>query len=97
MEFKLIRSKRKTLSMELKNGEILVRAPLRASNREIVRFVEGHRDWIEKQKQKEAQKKQAQASLKKLTQEELSRLMREAKDYFPAETAGIFRFYYRLK
>lgn len=87
MEFNLIRSKRKTLSMELVDGEILVRAPLRASKREIVRFVESHSDWIKKQKQKEAQRKQERASVKKLTQEELEDLMKEARAYFPAAVA----------
>lgn len=83
MSFTLIRSKRKTISMEFKDGEVIVRAPNRASKKSIVLFVESHRDWIEKQKKKEAQRKKAQAAVEKLTKEELDSLMAEAKAYFP--------------
>ena len=47
MEYTLIRSRRKTLSIEITpRGEILVRAPARTSRRDIQYFLESRRDWI---------------------------------------------------
>lgn len=48
-EIQVIRSKRKTLSLIVKNdGEIVVRAPLRTPQTEISAFVERHKSWLEK-------------------------------------------------
>ena len=45
--YELIRSRRKTLALELtREGQLIVRAPLRISRREIDAFVEKHKDWI---------------------------------------------------
>ena len=45
--YELIRSRRKTLALELtREGRLIVRAPLRISRREIDAFVEKHKDWI---------------------------------------------------
>ena len=41
--YKLIRSKRKTLGLELRPEGLIVRAPLRATNGQIEYFVEQHR------------------------------------------------------
>ncbi len=50
----IIRSKRKTLALIVKpDGSLIVRAPLRASEKSIQEFVEGNVKWIEK-KQVEA-------------------------------------------
>lgn len=52
----LIRSRRKTIAIEVKpDGEVVVRAPLRAAKRDIQRFIETHSDWIAK-KQQQAQR-----------------------------------------
>ena len=45
--YELIRSRRKTLALELtREGRLIVRAPLRISRREIDAFVEKHKDGI---------------------------------------------------
>lgn len=47
MDYTLIRSRRKTLSIEITpRGELLVRAPARMPRREIQYFLESRRDWI---------------------------------------------------
>ena len=47
--YKLIRSDRRTLSMELSpTGELILRAPRRLPVREIERFIENHEAWIRK-------------------------------------------------
>ena len=83
MDFTLIRAKRKTLCIQVKNGTIIVKAPLRASKKSILAFVDSHKAWIEKQKKKEEEEQKAAAALPALTQEELSALTAAAKEYFP--------------
>lgn len=48
-EYTLIRSNRKTLSLEVKSDlSVVVRAPARCPEVEIRRFVSSHGDWLEK-------------------------------------------------
>lgn len=54
MEYRLIRSKRKTISLEVtKNLEVIVRAPLRMADADIRRFVEKHIAWVNKHMEKQ--------------------------------------------
>ncbi|MBQ9492897.1 MAG: M48 family metallopeptidase [Oscillibacter sp.] len=47
--YELIRSRRKTLALEItRDGRVLVRAPMRAPRREIDAFVSAHGAWIAK-------------------------------------------------
>ena len=46
--FELIRSARRTIAVEIRNGRVTVRAPLRMSKAEIERFVASKADWINK-------------------------------------------------
>ena len=47
--YELIRSRRKTLALEItRDCRVVVRAPLRASRSQIDTFVRSHEDWITK-------------------------------------------------
>ena len=46
MEYKLIRSSRKTLGIQVKNGEVIVRAPMFLSKAKIERFIALKENWI---------------------------------------------------
>ena len=48
MQVRIIKSKRKTLSIEVKMDEVLVRAPQRMTNQQIRVFLEQKREWIDK-------------------------------------------------
>ena len=49
ISYQLIRSKRKTISLQINdNCEVVVRAPMRMPREEIDRMVERHTDWIER-------------------------------------------------
>ena len=48
MEYTTIRSNRRTLALEIKNEALIVRAPIRATDKEISEFVLKLRKWIEK-------------------------------------------------
>lgn len=83
MDYKLIRSKRKTISLELRNGEVIVRAPNRMAKRDIELFVDKHADWIERHRVKAAQRKAALNAVPKLSDEELNALAKQAAEYIP--------------
>ena len=77
MEIRILRSRRKTLAIEITpRGEILVRAPMRLPKREIERFVESRRDWIESHLAR-------LPAVSVLTKEEHQALIRQAKNTLP--------------
>ena len=86
MEYKLIRSDRKTLAIQLTAEGVVVRAPRRLSDAEIDKFVNAHRDWIEKNLAKAAAKRPAQPPAR-MTVEELKALGQQAMDYIPKRVA----------
>lgn len=47
-KFRLIRSNRRTMSATIKDGIVVVRAPLRLPDNEILRFLKEHENWIKK-------------------------------------------------
>lgn len=79
MEYKIIRSSRRTLCLEIRNGELLVRAPKRISESKIEEFVKSKSGWIEKHLAKAA----AMPAFPKLTAQEISELTIKAKEYIP--------------
>ena len=82
MEYRLIRSGRRTLALEIsREGEVIVRAPAATPLRDIEEFVAGHTAWIEKHKAKRKAR-----SLPPLTEEEKRELRARALSYLPART-----------
>ena len=58
MEYELIRSRRKSISVEIKqDGRIVVRAPMRLPKREIERFLMEKREWIQTHRAKILQRR----------------------------------------
>lgn len=52
MEFEIIRSKRRTMCLQVKrDGSVLVRAPLHTSEKVINDFVFSHAEWIKKKQE----------------------------------------------
>lgn len=84
MKYELIRSRRKTLALQLRpDGTLLVRAPLLTSRRKIESFLREHEDWVEQQREKLARAERAE----KLSREELEALKKQARPVFLARTA----------
>ena len=81
MEYEVIRSNRKTLAVQIHGDRVLVRAPARATNEDIQRFLMEHIDWIEKHLAKA--KQQAATALPKLTMEDIRRLADQALAVIP--------------
>ena len=88
MEYTVIRSRRKTLSMQVKrDGQVEIRAPLRTTDAEIRRFLDKHRHWLEAHLQKAQALQQAKAGVRKLTGAETAELKKKAKRDLPERVA----------
>lgn len=80
MTAELIRSRRKTLSLQVRqDGSVLVRAPMLTPQREIRRFLEKHADWIERQQQRLRQQAEEAAKIPPLSKDELRELTQLAR------------------
>ena len=85
MEYKIIRSKRKAVGIEINaEGEVIVRAPNRISQKEIERIVEKNTAWIEKAKVRQQNRKDNKVEL---TDTDIIKLKKLAGEYLPARTA----------
>ena len=83
MEYELIRSRRRTLALQMKpDGTVLVRAPLLTSRRRIESFLREHWNWVEAQREKLASRPREP----RLSREELARLKKQARPVFLERT-----------
>ena len=73
IDYELIRSDRRSLSLAVRDGRPLVRAPRRLAKREIDRFVAAHEDWIK------AQLERARPIQAEISPDEEKRLRRAAR------------------
>lgn len=81
---KLLRSNRKTLSIEIKEEGITVRAPRWANNAEIKDFLLRKEDWIRKHQEKVRTRRKRMDELPPFTDRELQELTERAKKYIPS-------------
>ena len=79
----VIKSSRKTVSIELKNDEIIVRAPKRMCNDEIQAVVAKKRSWIEKHYLVMQERQNNFRQLAPYTKEELNELTEKARTVIP--------------
>lgn len=85
LEYELIRSNRKSLAMQVKaDGSVIVRAPLRITERRIETFAADHWEWVEKQKQRISRQRE---NARRITGEERQEGFQKAKEIIPRRTA----------
>ena len=88
MDYKIIRSNRKSLGLEIKpDGQVIVRAPVRLSEREIRRFVIQHEDWIREHLEIIKQKQENRPEIERLTMQEIQELADQALKVIPQRVA----------
>lgn len=87
MNYTVFHSNRKTIALQIKNGELIVRAPKRMSYATIERFVAEHRGWIEKHLAIDERRRAQAESLPTLSPEELRDLTNEARRVFSERVA----------
>ncbi|MBO6010655.1 MAG: M48 family metallopeptidase [Oscillospiraceae bacterium] len=87
MEYELIRSARRTIGAEIKNGRLVVRAPYLAGKRDIERFLDSQSGRIEKALERARAREEKKAAVAKLTPEEVRALAAEARRVVPERCA----------
>ena len=83
MKVRVIRSGRKTIGLEVRDGEVLVRAPYFATEAHIRQCLEEHAGWIDRQLAKARQQKAEAGTDGPLTREQLNALADKAVKYIP--------------
>ena len=84
MEVKIIRSNRKTVSIQVNQDlSITVRAPQRVTQKEIKRILERNDSWIQKHIEMLREKQAEAEDVKKLTAEEIKTLAEQALKLIP--------------
>lgn len=88
LEYKLIRSNRKSIGLEIKpDGQIIVRSPMKLSESEIQKFVDKHRDWIKKHQETVKERIRNQPVMEKMTMQEIRNLADQALKIIPQRVA----------
>lgn len=82
MNYNVIYSKRKTISLVIKSGELIVRAPFGTRPSKIKELVDSHQSWIEKGIAKTI----SRAKEQEITKEEEMLLRKKAKEILPIKT-----------
>ena len=77
-EIELIRSDRRTISIEIRPSGIIVRAPRRMSSEEISAFLNKKKSWIERHSRQMRERQEIIRELKPYTPEELKELAEKA-------------------
>ena len=87
METTIIRSRRKTLGLEIGPEGLIVRAPLHLSEKRIEEFLAARQEWIRSHAERYAARQAALSTVEKLTPEELCALVNAAKAELPRRVA----------
>ena len=89
MKVTIIKSRRKTISIQLKSAEeLVVRAPLRMSRKEIESFVRSKEEWIRVHAARlRVRQERVEAMTGRITEEEIKSLKKAAKKVIPERTA----------
>ena len=85
----VVRSRRKTLALEVQEDRVLLRAPLRCPRATLEAFVEKNRGWLSRRLQAREERRRALAAIPALREEELAALQKRGRTVF-AERAAHF-------
>ncbi|MCD7807491.1 MAG: M48 family metallopeptidase [Lachnospiraceae bacterium] len=83
MKYRVIRSNRKTIAIQVGKEGVVVRAPYRVPDGEIERFVSEHGKWIQKQQEKLALELSGQPAVERLTTQDIQKLADQALKVIP--------------
>lgn len=84
MEYRVVYSKRKTISLCIKDCELVVRAPYGTKKQRIESVILSHQDWITKHLEKQRVKSEKYGQL---TDENIAALKKTAKELLPQKVA----------
>ena len=83
MELEIIRSNRKSLGAEIKQGKLIIRAPIQATNEDINTFMLKNKKWIETHLAESQAREKVKESYHRLTDEEIQALVNKALEVIP--------------
>ena len=83
----VVRTNRKSIVLQWCRGKWLVRAPLEMDDRDICRFLEVHREWIEKKTELFSHQWREKKELVPFSKEELDALKEQASGIIPLRVA----------
>lgn len=83
LSYKIIRSDRKTVALQIKNGNITVRAPYLMKDTDIRNFVYKNKNWIDKHLKLDEERKKKLNNIKPLTMDEIRCLADKAVEVIP--------------
>lgn len=84
---RIIRSKRRTMAIELKPEGVIVRAPLGITEKQIETFVRDRESWIRSHQEKIEKAMRSQPSMEKLSREDIRSLADQALKIIPDRVA----------
>ena len=84
MKYKIEYSFRKTLSLCIKNEELIVKAPYGVSKKRIDEIVSSHASWVEKSLEKQ---RRVNSKFDSLTDKDIAALRKQAKEVLSYKTA----------
>lgn len=82
-EVSVIKSKRKTVSIQVKPNEVIIRAPTRMKQNEIEKFVETKRNRIKKHLESLSEKQKLLENIEPYSDEEIKSYIKKAKAVIP--------------
>ncbi|MCD8325360.1 MAG: M48 family metallopeptidase [Lachnospiraceae bacterium] len=86
-DYRVIKSARKTLSLEVGQKGVIVRAPYGTTDAQIRKFVEEHRDWLLRKLKESQERRQTAASEPGLREEDIRALADQALKVIPQRVA----------
>lgn len=95
VDISIIRSKRNTISIEIKPEKVTVRAPEAMKDKDIARFLESKKNWIEKHLKAVAEKQKKLNDFPPYSDAEIKSCVQKAKEIIPkrvefyAEKVGV--------
>ena len=87
MEFKVIRCDRKSFAAQISGNQLIIRAPLGATDEEINRFMLENKKWIETHLAKAQAREKAKGEIHRLTPDEVQALANKALKVIPQRAA----------
>ena len=80
----IIRSKRKTAALQIaEDGHLIVRVPLRCTEKEIISFIDSNKGWIEKHTEKVRLRNQELEKLELFTRQDIEDMAQKALKVIP--------------
>lgn len=86
-EVSVVKSKRKTVSIQVKPNVVIIRAPIKMKEKDIEIFAESKRNWIEKHLESLSEKQKFLENTEPYSEEEIKGLIEKAKEIIPPKVA----------